>query len=220
MADQIEELLLFLRLDSRVDLKSAALQYVLGLTGSREGQTLIKDNPSLLRALFDLLKDKHPSIAHHAHLCVLSLSGTEDISDLILTLDVFPLLLELVVDSKCAHADKVCMIMSNLVRSIKGAETFIKECQSSGHVESTCKAPSLYQLVDIFNRKDFNKTANFHYLATLFLNISQLQSGRQLFLNRQLCIMPRLLAYTQFVDSVIRRGGVVGLLKNLCFEVG
>lgn len=218
MADQIQEFLSFLTQDSRVDLKSASLQYVLGLTGSVEGRELIRSNPSLLKCLFDLLMDKHLVISSDAHLCLLNLSSAEDISELILSLDVFPKLLELVADPKWNQADKVCMILSNLTRTEKGAEMFLKTITDSQPVSSD--APRLHQLVDIFGHKDFNKAANFHYLATLFLNISQIPSARQLFLNHKLCIVPRLLPYTQFAGSPIRRGGVVGLLRNLCFEVG
>jgi len=74
--------------------------------------------------------------------------------------------------------------------------------------------------VDIFDRKGFNPNADFHYLATVFLNMSQSFAGRELFLDRKLCLIPRLLPYTQYQGSSVRRGGVVGLLKNLCFEIG
>lgn len=220
MADHIQDLLSFLALDSRVDLKSASLQYIIGLTCSDEGRELIKSNTELLRCLFDLLMDKYAQVSSDAHLCLLNLSSAEDMSEHILSLDVFPNILELVIDPKWIHADKVCMILSNLTRSEKGAEVFLKAISESPSEASSAKIPTLHQLVDIFGCNGFNNTANFHYLATLFLNISQISSGRQLFLNRQLCIVPHLLPFTQYMESVIRRGGVVGLLRNLCFEVG
>ena len=220
MADHIQEFLSFLTLDSRVDLKSASLQYVLGLTGSNEGKELIKSNPALIRCMFDLLMDKYTLVSTDAHLCLLNLSSAEDMSEHILSLDIFPKLLELVVDPKWNHADKVCMILSNLTRSEKGAEVFLKAISESPSEASCHKLPSLHRLVDVFGCKGFNKTANLHYLAALFQNLSQITSARQLFLDRPLCIVPRLLPFTQYAESVIRRGGVVGLLRNLCFEVG
>ena len=213
MADQLQELLSFLSLNSRLDLKSAALQYVLGLTVSDEGKELIKSTPDLLKCLFELLMDKEPSISSSAHVCLLNLSSTDSIGELMLDMDVVPRLLDLIVNPEWVDADKVCMMMSNLTHTEKGAKVFLKSLQDS-------QRHSLHQLVDIFDRKGFSKNADFHYLGMLFLNLSQVAMARGLFLDQRLCIVPRLLPYTQFTDSSVRRGGVVGLLKNLCFEVG
>lgn len=32
------------------------------------------------------------------------------------------------------------------------------------------------------------------------------------------CVVQRLLPLTQYADSTVRRGGVVGTLRNCCFE--
>ncbi len=218
MAREIQELLTFMTLESRIDLKSAALQYVLGLTISDEGKELIKSTLALLRCLFDLLMDKEPAVSSTAHVVLLNLSSSDDMREVMLTMDVIPRLLGLIVNPEWIDADKVCMILSNLTHSEKGAVEFVRALQDGP--ESATRNVTLHQLVDIFDRKNFNKSADFHYLATVFLNLSQVASVRKLFLNKQLCILPRLLPYTQFAGSSVRRGGVVGLLKNLCFQVG
>ncbi len=218
MAKDIQELLTFMTLESRVDLKSAALQYVLGLTISDDGKELIKSTLALLRCLFDLLMDQEPAVCSTAHVALLNLSSSDDMREVMLNLDVIPRLLGLILNPEWVDADKVCMILSNLTHSEKGAKEFVKALRDER--ESGTRNVTLHHLVDIFDHKDFNKNADFHYLATVFLNLSQVSTVRELFLNRQLCILPRLLPYTQFVGSSVRRGGVVGLLKNLCFQVG
>ena len=103
--------------------------------------------------------------------------------------------------------------MSNLSRSEPGSVALLRAL-----TEEDAKV-TLYQLVDILGRIGYNKNADYHYLATVFSNMSQLQAARLLFLDREKCIIPRLLPYTQS-ESLTKRGGVVGLLRNLCFQVG
>ena len=234
MSGDLEELLSFLSLRSRLDLKSTALDYVLGLTGSEDGKALIKSNPEVLKLLFELTTDEQPVIARDANLVLLNLSSSLEVADVMLDLSCVSRLLVLLVNPNYVSADAVCMTLSNLTRSEKGSEAFIAALTHSEHAQTaqqssamsasasnaTLTVPTLYQLVDIFDRKGYNKNANFHYLATVFSNITQVSVARQLFLDRKKCIVPRLIPYTQFYDSEIRRGGVVGLFRNLCFEVG
>jgi hypothetical protein len=238
MSDQLQDLFSFLSLDSRVDLKTIALDYILGLTGSDGGRAMIKASPPVIRLLLQLTSDKQQAaISKDANLILLNLSSSGDVAEVILDLDVVPKLLVYLVNPEYAHSDAVCMTLSNLTQSEKGSELFLTaimkseqaQTEHSATASSTAYAaaalgsaavPSLYQLVDIFDRKGYNKHANFHYLATVFLNITQLSLARQLFLDRKKCILPRLIPYTQFYESEIRRGGITGLFRNLCFEVG
>ena len=233
MTDQLQDLFSFLSLDSRVDLKTIALDYILGLTGSEDGRAIIKSNPPVVKLLLQLTSDKQTVIAKDANLVLLNLSSSKDVAEMMLDLDIIPRLLLHLVNPEYAHSDAVCMTLSNLTQSEKGSELFLTAIMKSeqSQIEQSSTAPStvfdavlvvptLYQLVDIFDRKGYNKNANFHYLATVFLNITQLSLTRQMFLDRKKCILPRLIPYTQFYESEIRRGGIVGLLRNLCFEVG
>lgn len=228
MAEQLNELQSFLRPESRLDVKSTALECVLGLTGSEEGRKLLESRKDVIKQLIELTTDHNDVIAKDAYLALLNLSAVESIADVMIDLEFISKCLEKLVDPECVHADKVCMILSNLTRYERGSTSFIKTISlpvsqasiASSASHETTTTPSLYQIVDIFHRKDFNKNANFHYLATLFSNITQNSLARQLFLDRSKCIIPKLLPYTQFAGSSVRRGGVVGLLRNVCFEVG
>ena len=213
MAD-LSELLSFLSLqNTRLDLKSTALDYVLALTGSEQGQQLIKSNKEVLKLLLHLTTDKQPLIARDAHLALLNLSAVHEIAEVLIDLDVIPSFLEFLVNPNWNHADKICMILANMTRREKGAEVFVKAITSG-------RKPSLYELVDILDRDGYNKDANFHYLSMVFSNITQISTARHLFLDHSKCILPRLLPFTRFEGSLVRRGGVVGLVRNLCFEVG
>lgn len=211
---QLEELCQFLTLSTRLDLKSTALDYVLGLTGSTEGIKLLRRHPRILQQLLELTADTtQPAVSRDAHLAVLNASADTSVADALIELNVVPRFLELVANPEWKEADKVCMILSNLSRSEVGARA-VSRALSGENTKVT-----LYQLVDIFGRINYNKNANYHYLATVFSNISQLSAARLLFLDQEKCIIPRLLPYTQS-ESLTRRGGVVGLLRNLCFQVG
>lgn len=217
---ELPELLSFLSLDARLDVKCTALEYVLGLTGSEPGRKWIKNSKDLVGRLLDLLSDHNEIISRDAHLALVNLSADQELADCLLS--SIPGLLHHVQDSQWAHADELCTVLSNLSRSEIGAQGLFKVLRAAENCDA--KQPvgtTLYHLVDIFDQwKSFNKHANFHHLASVFLNLSQLQEARWLFLDHSKCILPKLLPYTHFGGSLIRRGGIAGLVKNLCFEIG
>ena len=214
MADELKELCQFLTPSSRLDLRSTALDYVLGLTGSKDGVKLLRNHARVLQQLLELIADtSQPLLCRDAHLAVLNASADPALANSIISVDAVPRLLQLVADPEWKEADKVCMTLSNITRIEAGSMAV-----SRALTEKTASV-TLYQLVDIFGRIGYNKNANYDYLATIFSNISQLHAARLLFLDREKCIVPRLLSYTQS-KSLTRRGGVVGLLRNLCFQVG
>ena len=216
MADELEELCQFLAPSTRLDLRSTALDYVLGLTGSKDGVKLLRNHARILQQLLELTADtSQPLLCRDAHLAVLNASADPALANSIIALDAIPRLLQLVADPEWKESDKVCMILSNITRTEVGSVTVSKALTE----ETSTASVTLYQLVDIFGRIGYNEHANYDYLASVFSNISQLHAARLLFLDREKCIVPRLLPYTQS-KSLIRRGGVVGLLRNLCFQVG
>lgn len=215
---ELPELLSFLSLNTRLDVRCTALEYVLGLTGSKAGKEWIKNNGDILAKLLDLLNDHNEIISKDAHLAIVNLSADQEMVDYLLS--SIPLFLCYLQNSQWMHADKLCTILSNLSRFEAGAEHLLKALAEAETGEKMNKGMTFYQLVDIFDQwKSYNKSANFHYLASVFLNLSQIQQARELFLDQTKCILPKLLPYTH-ADSRIRRGGIAGLMKNLCFEVG
>ena len=209
------ELCEFLSPSARLDLRSTALDNVLGLTGSSEGLALLRKHTRLLQRLLELAGDSsQPVLCRDSHLALLNASADAELAESLVRLDAAPRLLERVVDPKWKEADKVCMTLSNLTRWEIGSSAVSRALAGSGG----CSV-SLYKLVDVFGRVGYSKHANYDYLATVFSNISQLGLVRKMFLNRDKCVVPSLLHYTQS-SSLTRRGGIVGLLRNLCFQVG
>ena len=196
----------FLQLTSRLDVKSSALDTVLGLTGSEDGRTVITDE--VMQCLLDLTTDKDGIISRDSYLAILNLSSSEAASQKLIKLGVIKTLSDLLMNGHSQiHLNTICMILSNLTRSEIGAQEFFK-----------CTAANFPVLVDIFDKRD--ETGVFDYLATILSNITQLEEARLLILDKELCILPRLLPYTVYKNSLVRRGGIAGALRNLCFEVG
>ena len=212
--EQLGELFTFLQPDARSNVKSVALSYLLGLTGSEEGRALVTQQGDVVYPLLlDLINDKVHEVSRDALLTLLNLSAFETAANCLVKLGIIPRLLNLVVDHSNQHADTSCMLLSNLTRQEVGALALTEILMVEGK-------PDILQLVDIFNQKGYNEHAQFHYLATVFSNITQVASARHLFLDRSKMLLPRLLPFVQFQESLTRRGGVAGLLRNLCFEVG
>ena len=210
---ELNELAAFLRLDNRGNLKESALEYVVGLTGTEEGRSLLLNEDTVLPLLLDLTTDSQFAISRGALLALLNLSGTEKAARKITELDVMPRLLQLLVDPTYQLADTVCMLLANLTRTEHGAMAF-----TSAIASDSC--PGLHKLVNIFNQAGYNESTQFHYLGSVFSNVAQVQQARQMFTDPNHCVLPRLLPHVHHQQSVIRRGGIVGLLRNLSFEVG
>jgi len=220
--DSIRELAQFLLPSQRLDVRCTAVEYVLGLSDSEGGREAIKKAEKVLERTFGLISDPSEVISKRAHLVLVNLSCfatfEEDLAKFL------PQICHFLQDPKWLHADKLCSILANVSRSESGArKVFDSISEGTVHkdLDSSLTVPTLYELVDIFDRREsFNNQATFHHLGSVFLNLSQLSEARKMFLDRSKCLLPRLLPYTQFQDSIIRRGGVVGLCKNLCFEIG
>jgi hypothetical protein len=77
----------------------------------------------------------------------------------------------------------------------------------------------LDRLVAIFTKIDFNQhKQTLSYLAAVFSNLSQTTMFRNLLVNSQTQLLQRLLPFINHEGSLIRRGGIAGLLKNICFD--
>lgn len=48
--------------------------------------------------------------------------------------------------------------------------------------------------------------------------MGQVSSGRNLFCNKSQPLLQRLLPFAHYKDSYLRRSGIIGLIKNICFD--
>ncbi|KFO30635.1 Protein FAM203A [Fukomys damarensis] len=87
-----------------------------------------------------------------------------------------------------------------------------------GALAAAAPGSGLERLVCALCTSGYNARAPLHYLGPLLSNLSQQPAARAYLLDPDRCVIQRLLPLTQYSDSSLRRGGVVGTLRNCCFE--
>ncbi|KAJ8949189.1 hypothetical protein NQ318_021682 [Aromia moschata] len=225
MSDPLKELIKFVQIGARLDLKVAAVEHILGLTGTEDGIKVIIDLSQLLVSLISLLDDQNLPVAKDASLCLINISANEKGATVLLDVDVNkdcpPLQTppENIVNQTLKHifnpesslADQCCMILSNLSRPSHLIQKVVDLTEKSGK--------TFDEIINIFTKKQYNrKGAKLNYLGPVLSNLSQSHQVRMYILDKDKCVIQRLLPFTEYADSVVRRGGIVGTLKNCCFE--
>ncbi|XP_078393171.1 protein HGH1 homolog, partial [Cetorhinus maximus] len=209
--EQTQELLGFLTLDTRVDVKGQATECVLGLTGSKDGRSFLGQSVDILRALLALTKDPSRAVVKDCYYALVNLSADATMHRaLFRDVRLVPALLANLLDPEYDFSDQICSILSNLSREEGTCVGVFRAIQNEG--------PGLAKIVDIFCTDGYNKMVELHYLGPLLSNLTQLPEARKFMLDKDRCVVQRLLPYTQYEDSSVRRGGVVGTLRNCCFD--
>ncbi|RKP04701.1 putative DNA-binding protein HGH1, partial [Thamnocephalis sphaerospora] len=83
---------------------------------------------------------------------------------------------------------------------------------------------ALDQLVEVFVRgsnRAYNKKADYHFLASVFADVTQIPDGRSFFLEKSpvdgMLALSKLMCFTEH-PAIVRRGGVISTIKNCCFD--
>jgi hypothetical protein len=122
------------------------------------------------------------------------------------------IILKKVLDPDTQITDQFLSILCNISRPENLVD---KVMQSMLQIDENI----LDRLVAIFTKIDFNKhNQNLNYLAALFSNLSQTSTFRHLIVKSQTRLLQRLLPFVHHETSHIRRGGITGLIKNICFD--
>ncbi|KAK1804768.1 hypothetical protein P4O66_003616 [Electrophorus voltai] len=208
---EAKELLSFLHLDTRADVRGQATEYILGLTGTRDGCRYLQTQPGFLKALITLTADSSIAIVKDCYHALINLSADETLHEtLIKEADILPMLFRNLLDPEYVFADRICTILTNLTRHERTCREVFRVMQEQD--------VGLAKVVEIFCIEGFNKKALLHYLGPLLSNLTQLPESRHFLLDKERCVVQRLLPFTQYEGSVTRRGGVVGTLRNCCFD--
>lgn len=217
MADNSENVLtdLFGHLspDSREDVKLLALNYVLGLTGTEEGMKFVKDHPKLLEIVAKLTSYKLPDVQKDSYTFLLNASTSSPVAEKLLELEIYEDILPRILDKSCKYADRLAMLLSNLTRMDQGGKKCLKVIENS-------KEYSLEKLFEILCTDRYNENVDLDYLAAFLSNMSRLEPVRMVVLDSKSGLIQRLMPYINYPRSVVRRKGVVGILRNCCFEYG
>ncbi|XP_013379212.1 protein HGH1 homolog isoform X2 [Lingula anatina] len=213
---QLDEVIPFLSHKSRGDVKAIAIDYVTGLTGTSEGRTLLCSRDVYLEAVAGLLQDDIQSISKQAYKALVNLTAEDLVCPKLLSLKTKPNLLQELMKYVCNPeselADEACMLLSNLSRPLDCAKKMVEVIQKEKETLGFDK------LIQVFCTEGYNPKAKLHHLGPFLCNLTQIPEARQFILNKDGCVIQRLLPYTQYPESVVRRRGIVATLKNCSFE--
>ncbi|XP_069588208.1 protein HGH1 homolog [Ranitomeya imitator] len=205
------EFLAFLRPGVRADVKSQALEYVLGVSATPEGRRSLCELPGLVRAVLDVTSDPSPPLIQDSYHILVNLTSDPCTHRFLLEIPpLLPALAERLTDPHYVYADSVCTVLCNLSREEASCRAVITALTDRG----------LNKLLEMICSPHYNAAAALHYLGPLMCNLTQLPEGRSFILDRSRCVLQRLLPYAHFQGSVVRRGGIVGTLRNCCFSHG
>ncbi|KAG8515424.1 Protein HGH1 [Galemys pyrenaicus] len=209
------KLLPFLSSGARPDLQAAAALHVLALTGSEAGRQLLAGQAALLRALAELAGAPVPAPARDAARALVNLAADPALHEPLLTAEpgLPARLLDRALDPRWPWADEAAAVLANLSREPAPCAALME-----AFAAAEPGGPDLELLVRALCTPGYNARAPLHYLGPTLSNLSQQPATRVFLLDPDRCVVPRLLPLTQSPDSSVRRGGVVGTLRNCCFE--
>ncbi|XP_023945539.1 protein HGH1 homolog [Bicyclus anynana] len=216
--DPFDEILQFLKPDCRIDLKHLSLEHLLDITGTASGKEALLKNEEVVRTIIDLTDDCE-IISKTALLILVNITSDAHGATELLKYrphnktNVVELFLGYVLDPKKSHADAACMILSNITR----VENSVKVCLDTF-------IPHLEDLLKVLSNLNYNQCkSKLNYIAPLFSNLSCSARFRKWLTEpsmKQYPFIPlkKLIPFCNYVDSVIRRGGAVGTVRNLSFD--
>ncbi|XP_044514284.1 protein HGH1 homolog [Gracilinanus agilis] len=212
----------FLTLDARPDIQAAAARHVLGLTGSEAGRSLLAAQAGLLQGLEKLLEAPPGAAAGavgDAWRAMVNLCAEPNVHDsLLAALPRLPVhLLNRALAPHWPWAGEAAAALANLSRESGTIRELLENDLESTNNEEN-QEPSLTRLVSALTTPGYNPHAPLHYLAPLLSNLSQLPRVRAFLLDPNRSLIQHLLPLIQCPDSAVRRMGVVGTLRNCCFE--
>uniref|UniRef100_A0A8D8XWV9 Protein HGH1 homolog n=1 Tax=Cacopsylla melanoneura TaxID=428564 RepID=A0A8D8XWV9_9HEMI len=214
--DTLEELKQFLEPKTRPDVKLIAVQHILGLTASPDTCNDLTNAKQidLVNAIIGLLTDLFDEVVTIALNILLNLSAEKGSAKNILcnsSPSIISVLFNHIVNSESPLADNCCKILNNLTSS-----QFLA-AQTLESIQNECL--NLDQLVSCFVIQNYNKQkCNLNYLAKVFGNLTQISDFRQYVLDKDKCTIQRLIPFTEYAESSVRREGIAALIKNCCFD--
>lgn len=171
---------------------------------------LICNSENIVTQLVLLLQISHTIINKSAALILVNLSACEKGAQILSNNEnCVRVLMENILKPDSNIADACCMILSNISRPLPYVELVIKSVTQSKFEE----------LLNVFTKVKYNnKGQNLYYLGPVLSNLSQSSTIRKWLLDEDKCYIEKLLPFTEYRDSIVKRGGVIGTLRNCCFE--
>lgn len=227
--EALEEFSTYLDVNSRLDLQAVSVQSILSLTGSADGRDLILSCPGIIRQLVLLsqIDSSRHVIAKDALLSLINISGDDNGAKALLLIsetskndvadgpvdNIINVCIKFILDKDNSLADLCCMLLANLTRPESSVDRIVSVLEKANY--NWDKIIHAFAYANTYNTKG----ANLHYLGSVLSNLSQSKIVRSRLTDKKQPIIHKLLPFTEYKDSIVRRGGVVGTLKNCCFDI-
>ncbi|KAG5324687.1 HGH1 protein, partial [Acromyrmex heyeri] len=230
--ESLQEISEYLSPNTRFDVKVCALNHVLRITATTDGRELLLKLPEMLIQLVTFIQDSCAAISKCAAQILVNITGDESGTNAMLIIsessnsteinksdlvtqepsqNLIKVCLRAIMDKSSIMADLCCMILSNMTRPFHLIDRMITLIEQSGY--------SWDEILSVFTAKQYNiKGDKLHYLGPVFSNLSRSPHIRRYLMDRHRCVIQRILPFTEYSDSLIRRGGIVGTLKNCTFD--
>ncbi|KAG5313844.1 HGH1 protein, partial [Acromyrmex insinuator] len=230
--ESLQEISEYLSPNTRFDVKICALNHVLRITATTDGRELLLKLPEMLIQLVTFIQDSCAAISKCAAQILVNITGDESGTNAMLIIsessnsteinksdlvtqepsqNLIKVCLRAIMDKSSIMADLCCMILSNMTRPFHLIDRMITLIEQSDY--------SWDEILSVFTAKQYNiKGDKLHYLGPVFSNLSRSPRIRRYLMDRHRCVIQRILPFTEYSDSLIRRGGIVGTLKNCTFD--
>ncbi|ORX78558.1 DUF383/DUF384 domain-containing protein [Basidiobolus meristosporus CBS 931.73] len=222
MEEQFLELTTFLN-DPKAEVRQLAVKHVLSFTTKDSGYLPLfkKHGPQVIGDLKKLCREP-TLVAHDALSALINLTSDQEIIEYLNDMGFIKLLVLIIIIPKSILADLACMLLANISKSESVCAKLMEA--TSTPVDSLTKSHRVIdQLAEIFVKgyeRKYNTNAEFHFLASVFANITTIPPGRNFFIDKSEADNEAPLSkITCFTEDkhVIRRGGVISTIKNCCF---
>ncbi|KAK1376482.1 DUF383 domain-containing protein [Heracleum sosnowskyi] len=211
MATELEELIDFLSSPSP-PVKKAAVDIVQGLTGSEDGlQALGSYSDTVLPPLSRLLGEKK-EVSEPAAEALVNLSQNSDVAEKMVHMGMIRIAMEVLYKQDSEIKKLLVMLLVNLTRLDVGIDALLQTGDDKMH--------GLYfmKLVRSFCTSSNDRKGDaFEHAGSILVNISKNEAGRKLLLDPKRGLLKQILM--QFDStSTLRKKGVLGTIRNCCFE--
>ena len=220
---KIADLVPFFR-SPKQHIRIAVATQVAGLSSTVEGRNLI-NSPLIMQHLCRLLggddKEAKPALQALINMCQLRMFKLN-----LAKTGIVKRLINSVMDKSQRNLRNLqCMLLSNVTQDARGSRELLDlDGESKGRPVGTTLRTLVSILLSGFptNQKhDLSascKSDSPQYLAHLLINVTQLQEGRDVMLEKKSGILVSLLPFFESRNEILRQG-IVGMLKNLCHEL-
>lgn len=211
MATELEELIGFLSSPSP-QVKKVAVDIVRGLTGADDGlQSLANYSEILLPSLSRLLNEKK-EVSEPAGEALVNLSQNSELAGKMVAMGMIKTDMDILYKQESRLTQLLVMLLVNLTQLDAGIASLLQSGDD--------KMNGLYvmKLVRSFctSSEDSNDDT-FEHVGSLLVNISKKEPGRNILLDPKRGLLKQIIR--QFDSgSPLRKKGVIGTIRNCCFE--